>query len=127
MDQVTAHGNNAVASSKKSDTAKAKRLNRRFPTIALLRRRAHLRVPRFAFDFVDGAANDENARRRNSEAFAAIEILPHYCVDTKGISTEIELFGHRYAAPFGISPMGSGGLMWPGAEQMLSGEAQRRN
>jgi L-lactate dehydrogenase (cytochrome) len=116
-----------ISKQKTQEAAKIARLRRRFPTIALLRRRARLRIPRFAFDFVDGAANDEMARRRNGEAFASIEILPHYCVDTKGISTEIELFGRRYAAPFGISPMGSGGLMWPGAEQMLSREAQRRN
>ena len=84
-------------------------------------------MPRFAFDFVDGAANDETCRRRNAESFAAVEILPRYCVETKGVSTEVELFGRRYAAPFGISPMGSGSLMWPKAEQMLAREAQRRN
>ena len=61
------------------------------------------------------------------EAFASVEILPRYCVETKGISTEVELFGRKYAAPFGISPMGSGSLMWPKAEQMLAREAQRRN
>jgi L-lactate dehydrogenase (cytochrome) len=92
----------------------------------MLRRRARWRVPRFAFDFVDGAANDEVCRRRNREALDSIEMLPRYCVETGGISTEVELFGRRYAAPFGISPMGSGGLMWPGAEQMLAREAQRR-
>ena len=111
----------------RQDDQRHARLRRRFPTVESLRRRARLRVPRFAFDFVDGAANDENCCRRNSEAFASVEILPRYCVDTKGISTEVELFGRRYAAPFGISPMGSGGLMWPGAEQMLAAEAQRRN
>lgn len=114
-------------SGKKMGAAKAARLRRNFPTIESLRRRARWRVPRFAFDFVDGAANDEFCRRRNAEAFASVEILPHYCVETKGISTEVELFGRCYAAPFGISPMGSGGLMWPGAEQMLAREAQRRN
>src|SRR5688572_12288149 len=112
---------------KKENRAKIARLRARYPTIELLRRRARWRVPRFAFDFVDGAANDETCRRRNAESFAAVEILPRYCVDTKGVSTEVELFGRRYAAPFGISPMGSGSLMWPKAEQMLAREAQRRN
>ena len=115
------------ASQPKQNTAKIARLRQRYPTIELLRRRARRRVPRFAFDFVDGAANDETCRRRNAEAFAAVEILPRYCVETKNVSTEVELFGRRYAAPFGISPMGSGSLMWPKAEQMLAREAQRRN
>jgi (S)-mandelate dehydrogenase len=113
--------------SQKQTNAKIARLRRHFPTVELLRRRARLRVPRFAFDFVDGAANDETCRRRNAESFAAVEILPRYCVNTKGVSTEVELFGRRYAAPIGVSPMGSGGLMWPGAERMLAREAQRQN
>ena len=105
----------------------AAKLLRRFPTIEELRRRARWRVPRFAFDFIDGGANDEECARRNATALSAVELLPRYCIDTKGLSTEVELFGRRYAAPIGVAPMGSGGLMWPGAEEYLAREAQRRN
>jgi L-lactate dehydrogenase (cytochrome) len=103
----------------------AARLRRRFPTIDDLRARARRRVPRFAFDFVDGGANDETCIARNIAAFRAVELLPRYCVDTKGASTEVELFGARYAAPLGIAPMGSPGLMWPGVEDYLARAAQR--
>jgi L-lactate dehydrogenase (cytochrome) len=103
---------------------RAKRLHRRFPTIADLRRRARRRVPRFAFDFVDGGANDEVCVERNMAAFRAVELLPRYCIDLKGTSTEVELFGARYAAPIGIAPMGSPGLMWPGADEYLARAAQ---
>ena len=102
----------------------AVRLRRRFPTIADLRSRARARVPRFAFDFVDGGANEERCVARNASALAAIELLPRYCVDAKGTSTEVELFGTRHAAPIGISPMGSPGLMWPGADEYLARAAQ---
>src|SRR6516225_9110784 len=102
--------NDARAGAKGS--AKAVRLRQRFPTIADLRRRARWRVPRFAFDFVDGGANDEVCIERNVTAFRAVELLPRYCIELKGISTEIELFGARYAAPIGIAPMGSPGSMW---------------
>src|SRR4029450_9311696 len=95
-------------------TPAAERLRRRYATIAQLRRRARWRVPRFAFDYVDGGANDEACARRNVAALSAVELLPRYCIDTKNVSTEVELFGRRYAAPFGIAPMGSSGLMWPG-------------
>jgi (S)-mandelate dehydrogenase len=105
--------------------AKAARLRRRFPTVDDLRRRARWRVPRFAFDFVDGGANDEVCVERNIKAFRDVELLPHYCIDTKGASTEVELFGTRYAAPIGMAPMGSPGLMWPGAELYLAAAAQR--
>ncbi len=110
-----------------AEDARAEKLRRRFPTIAELRRRAQRRVPRFAFDFVDGGANDEECARRNATALSAVELLPRYCIDTQSLSTEVELFGRRYAAPFGVAPMGAGGLMWPGAEEYLAREAQWRN
>src|SRR5690349_14662587 len=89
-------------------------LRRRFPTIESLRQRAKRRVPNFAFDFVDGGANDEECARRNERALAAVELLPRYCIDTDNISTDVELFGRHYSAPFGVAPMGSAGMMWPG-------------
>ncbi len=120
MKTESKHGDAAQA-------ARAEKLRRRYPTIADLRRRARRRVPRFAFDFVDGGANDEECARRNAAALSAVELLPRYCIDTMNLSTEVELFGRRYAAPFGVAPMGAGGLMWPGAEEYLAREAQRRN
>ena len=107
-------------------TGGAGALRRRFPTIESLRQRAKRRVPNFAFDFVDGGANDEECARRNERALAAVELLPRYCIDTDNISTDVELFGRQYAAPFGVAPMGSAGMMWPGAEIFLAREAQRR-
>src|SRR5262249_20911566 len=58
------------------------------------------------------------------EAFQAVELLPHYCIEGKA-TTDTEIFGHRYAAPIGVAPMGSAGLMWPGAEKLFAAEAQR--
>jgi len=105
--------------------AQSQRHKRRFPLVADLRRKARMRVPRFAFDFVDGGANTEFGVQRNMDAFAAVELLPRFCMDMSDISTETELFGRIYAAPFGVAPMGSPGLMWPGADQLLAQAAQR--
>ncbi len=113
------HGGDAAGSSRET-------LRRRFPTVESLRRRAQRRVPNFAFDFVDGAANDEDCARRNLLGLAAVELVPRYCVDADNISTDVELFGRRYSAPLGVAPMGSAGLMWPGAEIFLAREAQAR-
>lgn len=109
----------------KATNGDAARLRQRFPTIDDLRRRARGRVPRFGFDFVDGGANEEYCVARNVSAFQAIELLPHYCIDGK-VTTDTELFGRKYAAPIGVAPMGSAGLMWPGAEKLFAAEAQRR-
>jgi len=105
-------------------TVRQARLHQRFPTIDDLRRRARRRVPRFGFDFVDGGANEEICIKRNTDAFQAVELLPHYCVEGKA-TTDTEIFGRRYAAPIGVAPMGSAGLMWPGAEKLFAAEAQR--
>ena len=100
------------------------RLRQLYPIVEDLRRRARRRVPRFGFDFVDGGANEEHCVRRNVEAFQEIELLPRYCIEGKA-TTDVQLFGRRYAAPIGVAPMGSAGLMWPGAEKLLAAEAQR--
>jgi (S)-mandelate dehydrogenase len=110
---------------KKAENGAAARLRQKFPTIGDLRARARARVPRFGFDFVDGGATEEHCIARNISAFQAIELLPHYCIDGK-VTTDTELFGKKYAAPIGVAPMGSAGLMWPGAEKLLAAEMQRR-
>ena len=102
------------------EAEKFRKLRRSYPTIddaAPARRAGACRAS--AFDFVDGGANEEICIARNSDSLSGIEVLPHYCVDGKGISTETELFGKRYAAPIGVAPMGSAGLMWPGAEKTV--------
>src|SRR6202167_3448962 len=101
------------------------RLRQRYPTVDDLRRRARRRVPRFGFDFVDGGATEEYCIARNTSAFQAIELLPHYCIDGK-VTTRTELFGRQYAAPIGVAPMGSAGLMWPGSGKLVGAEAPRR-
>jgi L-lactate dehydrogenase (cytochrome) len=127
MDEQTRPPENAQANDlPESRKALSAWLRQRYPTIDDLRRRARWRVPRFGFDFVDGGANDEVCIERNIAAFRAVELLPRYCVDGKGVSTAVELFGRSYAAPIGIAPMGSPGLMWPGAEKHLAREAQRK-
>jgi (S)-mandelate dehydrogenase len=109
----------------KAESGTAARLRQRYPTIDDLRVRARRRVPRFGFDFVDGGANEEICVERNTSAFQAIELLPHYCIDGKA-TTDTELFGRKYSAPIGVAPMGSAGLMWPGAEKLFAAEAQRQ-
>ncbi|GAC37966.1 hypothetical protein GPSY_2345 [Paraglaciecola psychrophila 170] len=39
----------------------------------------------------------------------------------------MELFGHKYDAPFGIAPIGLQGLMWPKAPEILAKAAADLN
>ena len=97
----------------------------RYPTISDLRKRARRRVPRFAFDYVDGAAGaGETGMRRNAAALDAVELVPRYGLDNFKADMEVELFGRRFAAPVGIAPMGLPGMVWPGGEEAFARAAQ---
>jgi (S)-mandelate dehydrogenase len=53
-------------------------------------------------------------------------MVPRYGVISGGLpSAEVEIFGQRYAAPIGVAPMGSPGIVWPGADELLAAAAQR--
>jgi (S)-mandelate dehydrogenase len=100
-------------------------LIRRFPTITHLRRHAPRNAPRFAFEYMDGGAGGEDAGiKRNWAALDAIELVPRYGVTTELPPIDVELFGRRYAAPFGVAPMGGPSIVWPGADEYLAAAAQ---
>ncbi|MEE4238088.1 MAG: alpha-hydroxy-acid oxidizing protein, partial [Anderseniella sp.] len=88
----------------------------RAASIEDLRFRAKRRIPRFAFDLVDGGAESERNLRRNSEAFEEVELTPRYMVDVSKIDTSATLFGQTYAAPFGMAPIGMLNAFWPDAD-----------
>ncbi len=97
----------------------------RYPTIEDLRKRARRRVPRFAFDYVDGAAGaGETGMARNAAALDAVELVPRYGVENFTADMAVELFGQRYAAPIGVAPMGLPGLVRPGGEAAFARAAQ---
>jgi len=102
-----------------SGRGKAAKRRQRYPTLHYLEKTARRRVPRFAFDFVEAGTGDHVGVRRNRDAFDGIEIVPRYGA-TANVSTDVELFGARYAAPIGIAPVGTDGLIWPGATLALA-------
>lgn len=90
-------------------------------------RAARRRLPRFVYDFVAGGAGNEQALRRNADAFANMVVTPRIGLDTRAVTTEAGLFGHRYAAPFGIAPIGLCGLVHPDGDLLLARAAARLN
>lgn len=84
-----------------------------------LARLARRRIPRFAFDFLDGGAGAEIGLRRNRAALDAIALLPRYCTPAP-VRTETRLLGRDYPLPFGLAPVGLGNLVWPEADLTLA-------
>ena len=99
----------------------------RAASIADLRARAKRRIPRFAFDLVDGGAENERNMRRNSKAFEEIELTPRYMVDVSRIDTSATVFGQTFATPFGMAPIGMLNAFWPGADLILAKLCKQKN
>jgi isopentenyl diphosphate isomerase/L-lactate dehydrogenase-like FMN-dependent dehydrogenase len=71
-----------------------------------LRRKARRRLPRMAFDFIDGGADGEATLRANEAAFAALKLRPRTLVDVSVRDTSTTLLGGRFAVPIVIAPTG---------------------
>jgi L-lactate dehydrogenase (cytochrome) len=80
-------------------------------TIYDLRRIAQRRAPRAAFDYTDGAAEDEISLERARQAFRDIEFHPTILRDVSNVSTSRQVLGDEAALPFAIAPTGFTRLM----------------
>src|SRR5262245_30218842 len=65
-----------------------------------LRRIARRRLPRLAFDYLDGGVEDEACLVRNRTAFDRYRLVPRYLVDVSTRDQSATLFGRTYASPF---------------------------
>jgi (S)-mandelate dehydrogenase len=88
--------------------------------IADLREIARRQVPGFAFEYVEGGAEDEATLRHNREALAALRFVPQTLIDTSGRTCETSLFGRRCAAPLVIAPTGLNGMLHPKGDIALA-------
>ncbi|KKW64826.1 alpha-hydroxy-acid oxidizing enzyme [Mycolicibacterium elephantis] len=80
-------------------------------TIEDLRRIAKRRTPKAAFDYTDGAAEDELSLARARQAFRDIEFHPTILRNVATVDTSRAVLGDTVAQPFGIAPTGFTRLM----------------
>ncbi len=101
--------------------------NTNYPTVEDLRERARVRMPKFAFEYLDGGCNEEINLQKNNSDISKVELKPVYLNEYKGSDMSTELFGNTYDAPFGISPIGLQGLIWPDSANILARAAYDHN
>lgn len=101
--------------------------NTNYPSIEDLRERARRRIPRFAFEYLDGGCNEDVNLHKNTAELREVELLPYYLKNHSGSNLKTELLGQVYDAPFGIAPVGLQGLMWPNASEILAKAAVAHN
>jgi L-lactate dehydrogenase (cytochrome) len=102
-------------------------INYKYPSVEDLRSRAKAKIPKFAFEYLDGGCNNDVNLKKNTSRIRDVELKPKYLVDYTPPSLKTELFGHEYDAPFGISPVGLQGLMWPKSPEILAKAAFDHN
>ncbi|MHA7831750.1 MAG: alpha-hydroxy acid oxidase [Flagellimonas sp.] len=105
----------------------AQSFDTRYPSVDDLRNKARKRIPRFAFEYLDGGCNEDINIRRNTSEIRDITLKPTYIKGFKGASIKTTLFGEEYDAPFGVAPVGLQGLMWPNSPEILAKAANKHN
>ena len=101
--------------------------NSSYPSIDDLRKKAQSKVPRFAFEYLDGGCNEDVNLYKNTAELREVELKPLYLAKHMGSDMRTELFGHVYDAPFGVAPVGLQGLLWPNAPEILAKAAFKHN
>jgi L-lactate dehydrogenase (cytochrome) len=87
--------------------------------------RRHLPAPVFAY--VSGGVERNQSLRANARAFEHYEFVTRVLVNTAARSTETELFGKSWSAPFGIAPMGICALSAYRGDLVITRAARQEN
>ena len=88
---------------------------------------AKRRLPKIAFDYIEGGIEDERGLERNTSAFHKHRLLPRYLVDVSVRDQSQTIFGQKFSSPFGISPTGGTSLFRNHADLMLAEAARDAN
>lgn len=99
----------------------------RYPSIDYLRKIAQKKIPKFAFEYLDGGCNEDVNLIRNTSELREVQLKPNYLRKHHGSSLKTTLFGIEYDAPFGIAPVGLQGLIWPNSPEILAKAAFEHN
>jgi len=65
---------------------------------------AKKRLPFPIFDYIDGAADDEVTRRRNTTAYENCDLVPNVLAGVENIDTSTTVMGRKLAMPLFLSP-----------------------
>lgn len=101
--------------------------NQAYPGIDDLRNKAKSRIPKFAFEYLDGGCNEDVNLYRNTSDLREVQLKPFYLNNYGGVDMSTSLFGKSYSAPFGVAPVGLQGLIWPNSPTILAQAAKEHN
>ena len=81
------------------------------------RHSASQRLPKFLFDYIDGAAHSESTKTFNTSFYDRIKLYPRNGILTSPPDDfSVDFLGSKHLFPFYLSPVGSTRLYYPNAE-----------
>lgn len=92
-----------------------------------LRQHARRVLPTFAFDYVDGGAEDERSLRDNRAVFERWQFVPPVLQDASQRDLSLTLGTDKLSAPLLIAPTGYNGMLRYQADLMLARAARKAN
>ncbi len=98
-----------------------------YPSVYDLRTKAKARIPKFAFEYLDGGCNEDVSIGRNTSEIRKVQLQPRYLRNYGASSIKTKIMGMEFDAPFGIAPVGLQGLMWPNTPAILAEAAFNHN
>ncbi len=87
-----------------------------FTNLLELEELARAKVPRPAFDYIAGGADDEVSLRSNREAYGKWALRPRVLVDVSSCDTSATVLGQRISMPILVAPTAFHGLVHPDGE-----------
>jgi L-lactate dehydrogenase (cytochrome) len=91
------------------------------------RKLAKRRLPSPVFDYIDGAADDEITKSRNSSAFDDCDLVPNILAGAESVDMGVTVMGRKIAMPLMLSPTALQRLFhWQG-ERAVAAVAERFN
>ena len=91
-----------------------------FVNISDLRSAAKRRLPRVAFDYIDGGADGEVTLGENARAFRDVAFRPRSAVATRSVDLSTTVLGTKLALPFMLAPVGSSRMFYPRGEEVAA-------
>lgn len=84
------------------------------------RQAAQRKLPKFAFDYVDGGAEDEITMASNQSVFSRWQFIPPVLKASPKRDLGVNWFGKNYQMPVAVAPTGYNGMLRNRADELLA-------
>lgn len=102
--------------------------NPQYPSYMDLKKGAKRRIPKFAFDFLEGTCSDENNLFENTRDLQKVKLKQNFIRGAvRDPDMKSSLCGIKYDMPIGMAPVGFQGIIWPNMSKILAQTASQYN